>query len=187
MHPLELHLVHTSGRDKKNLAVIAVLFTLTQYPNENLTDIIAAFNELTMKEYENSMNDVKLDDEIENVRKRHKTVYIGLDLMRILPQDSLEHYYYYGSLTTPPCTEGVHWIVLNTKIGISKSQLDVIHSNILKHNNRKTQNINKRVIFTNVLSKCFELEVNCVQLKNINCNYVVIYVYLSILFYFFQK
>lgn len=41
----------------------------------------------------------------------------------LLPKD-LHHYAYDGSLTTPPCTEGVHWIVLKEPIFITASHLE---------------------------------------------------------------
>jgi carbonic anhydrase len=45
------------------------------------------------------------------------------DLMKVLPKD-LKHFYAYGgSLTTPPCTEGVQWIVLKEPIELSKEQI----------------------------------------------------------------
>ena len=47
-----------------------------------------------------------------------------LNLMKVLPKDR-EHYYAYGgSLTTPPCTEGVQWVVLKKPIEFSKEQID---------------------------------------------------------------
>ena len=33
----------------------------------------------------------------------------SLDLMGILPKEWQKFYYYKGSFTTPPCTEGVRW------------------------------------------------------------------------------
>ena len=40
-----------------------------------------------------------------------RTALPPFDLRSFLP-DSLTNYRYLGSLTTPPCTEGVHWVVL---------------------------------------------------------------------------
>lgn len=36
------------------------------------------------------------------------------------------HYHYIGSLTTPPCTEGVNWTVFNTPVEMSKTQIQNI-------------------------------------------------------------
>ena len=44
--------------------------------------------------------------------------------MKVLPQDREHFYAYGGSLTTPPCTEGVQWIVLKESIELSKEQID---------------------------------------------------------------
>jgi Eukaryotic-type carbonic anhydrase len=45
---------------------------------------------------------------------------------RLLPADRAYHGYE-GSLTTPPCTEGVHWIVLEDPITISGEDLAQFH------------------------------------------------------------
>ena len=47
-----------------------------------------------------------------------------LDLMKVLPKNREHFYTYGGSLTTPPCTEGVQWIVLKEPIELSKEQID---------------------------------------------------------------
>jgi carbonic anhydrase len=41
-----------------------------------------------------------------------------------------EHYRYEGSLTTPPCTEGVHWIVLKDPMTVSSDDLARYHERI---------------------------------------------------------
>ena len=70
----------------------------------------------------------------------------GLDLdmseLRPLPQ----HYYRYeGSLTTPPCSEAVQWLVMADKREISAEQMTAIVSR-LHHNNRPVQPLGDRAI-----------------------------------------
>jgi carbonic anhydrase len=62
----------------------------------------------------------------------------------LLPS-SLEYYKYAGSMTVPPCTEGVTWIVLKTPIEISQDQL-VAFQNMFGINASPLQQLNSRVI-----------------------------------------
>ena len=48
---------------------------------------------------------------------------VQVNLSAMLPKNRA-HFAYEGSLTTPPCTEGVQWIVLLTQPSVSRSQLD---------------------------------------------------------------
>lgn len=67
-----------------------------------------------------------------------------LDLSTILPDDS-SAYSYEGSLTTPPCTEGVHWLVLEDRITLSPAQLEVL-TDAEDHNARPTEPLGDREI-----------------------------------------
>ena len=47
-----------------------------------------------------------------------------MDLNRMLPEDR-RYYTYMGSLTTPPCSEGVLWIVMKQPVQASQEQIDL--------------------------------------------------------------
>ena len=50
---------------------------------------------------------------------------------------------YSGSLTTPPCTEGVSWLVMTSPIELSAAQLSVLDV-LFENNNRPMQELNDR-------------------------------------------
>lgn len=46
------------------------------------------------------------------------------DLNRLLPDDKASYYHYLGSLTMPPCTECVKWVVFKKPVEVSARQMD---------------------------------------------------------------
>ncbi len=62
----------------------------------------------------------------------------------LLP-DTLTYNNYPGSFTTPPCTEGVNWMVLTNPVEMSADQIAAF-SNIIGHNNRPAQPLGDRAI-----------------------------------------
>lgn len=56
------------------------------------------------------------------------------------------YYRYNGSFTTPPCTEGVQWLVMNTDIGLSGEQITAF-TEIVDGNYRPVQPLNDREFF----------------------------------------
>jgi carbonic anhydrase len=52
-------------------------------------------------------------------------------------------YRYSGSLTTPPCSEGVSWLVMTTPVELSSAQLSQLES-LFEGNNRPVQPLNDR-------------------------------------------
>ena len=49
---------------------------------------------------------------------------VTIDLSQLLPADR-RYYTYMGSLTTPPCSEGVQWVVMRHPVAVSQEQLDI--------------------------------------------------------------
>lgn len=56
-----------------------------------------------------------------------------------------KYFRYMGSLTTPPCSEGVHWYVLDTPITVGESQAKRF-SNAVGNNARPIQTLNNRLL-----------------------------------------
>lgn len=74
--------------------------------------------------------------------QEHEVASVRIDAEELLPADA-EHYQYPGSLTTPPCTEGVKWLVLNEPIELSAQQIDALRS-IIGTSNRPVQPLGTR-------------------------------------------
>ena len=66
----------------------------------------------------------------------------------LLPSERL-FYRYDGSLTTPPCSEGVKWFVLTTPIEMSAAQIETFRS-VINGNNRPVQPLNERELCVDV-------------------------------------
>jgi carbonic anhydrase len=67
-----------------------------------------------------------------------------IDLMQLLPEVR-SYWTYMGSLTTPPCTEGVLWMVLKQPLQVSSDQVSIF-SRLYRNNARPVQPANGRLI-----------------------------------------
>lgn len=64
----------------------------------------------------------------------------------LLVQKRDDYFLYNGSLTTPPCTEGVQWVVMKQPIIASEEQIQHYHDLLGFDNNRPIQPHNARII-----------------------------------------
>ena len=69
---------------------------------------------------------------------------LSLNLATVLPADG-GYYNFEGSLTTPPCSEGVNWMVLKSPIELSRAQIRAFQG-VVKFNARPVQPLNGRII-----------------------------------------
>lgn len=119
--PLEAHFVHL---DKEgNIAVVAVMFKEGK-PNRALEKV---WSKMPTREGETN------------------ALVVPKIAEALLPTD--KHYYRFnGSLTTPPCTEGVRWFVLKTPVTVSREQVEKFHHVMHHNNNRPIQPLDARVV-----------------------------------------
>ena len=71
-------------------------------------------------------------------------------LIRVTPNDLMPvkpaYYRYSGSLTAPPCTEGVQWVIMKEALKISRAQLSSLQQAIGESNQRPVQDSQGRMI-----------------------------------------
>ena len=119
--PAELHIVHRNADG--NLAVVGILL---KEGTEN-----AAY-----QPFINNLPAEKTDT---------KDAGVKINGMDLLPPVQTT-FRYSGSLTTPPCTEGVNWLLMTTPVDLSMQQLTALDSLFEGGNNRPVQPINDRTL-----------------------------------------
>jgi carbonic anhydrase len=67
-----------------------------------------------------------------------------LDLNELLPRER-RYYTYMGSLTTPPCSEGVLWMVMQQPVQVSAEQIGIF-ARLYPMNARPIQSAGGRLI-----------------------------------------
>ena len=121
-YDLEAHLVHADASG--HTAVVAILFKIGDTPSPMLDTL-----------WKNVSPEKEKVVEVSSV---------SINVKDLLPL-STGYYTYAGSLTTPPCTEGVTWYVFKTSVSISKAQVDAF-AKFYKHHNRPIEPTNHRDI-----------------------------------------
>ena len=119
--PMEMHMVHKSADGK-----LAVIGTLIEEGAAN-----PAFDAVWAHLPAEKGQEVRMPD-------------VMVDVDRLLPAERTA-YHYSGSLTTPPCSEGVQWMVMRTPIALSAEQIGKFRG-IIAGNNRPTQPLNERPV-----------------------------------------
>ena len=137
---VEMHLVHsliTHDPTKSEEAVVAIFFD-TSVENGRAHPFIESLN-------------------LKTLRTQHDIVVDEIPLMQLTQQMSTQQIINYkGSLTKPPCTEDVLWIILPTPLHMSQDQLNEFNDMWSGNsefangngNNRETIPLNGRKIYT---------------------------------------
>lgn len=120
LYDMVVHLVHKN--DEGQLAVIAVL--LEKGSEHPLIQTL--------------WNNMPLEKDMEVMPTE------PIDLMQLLPEIR-SYWTYMGSLTTPPCTEGVLWMVMKQPLQVSADQISIF-SRLYRNNARPVQPSNGRLI-----------------------------------------
>jgi carbonic anhydrase len=123
-YPLEIHLVHASADNK--LTVIGILGM--EGKKSDLFEFFKSFLPLANGET--------------------KEIHKEIDLTE-LSLESKDYFSYTGSLTTPPCSENVNWIMIKEPLVLSLDEVNSLKENMPVNNYRNEQALNGRKVYFN--------------------------------------
>jgi carbonic anhydrase len=128
--PAEAHVVFKNNETGK-LAVFSFLFSIADQWDEENT------------EWE------KYADAASQLVNVNDTINCTFNLSQLMQTNKRQYFRYTGSLTTPPCTEGVTWTIFTNTIPIAEKSLNQLRENIMKKDYRPVQPINDRIVYRN--------------------------------------
>jgi carbonic anhydrase len=123
-HPMELHLVHKLSADASAPLAVVGVFLDPGAEHTALKDMLA---NVPMAEYQ------ELD-----------SCTVQVDLNALLPAKK-SFFAYSGSLTTPPCSEGVQWLVMKDSMSMTDPQQMAFQS-LIGADARSPQPLNGRAV-----------------------------------------
>ncbi|WP_337965008.1 carbonic anhydrase family protein [uncultured Flavobacterium sp.] len=121
-YPLVIHMVHMNKEGK--YVVLAIMAQEDKEINEAF-EFLDKFLPLKVNE------SIKVNEDF-NINK-------------VLPENKA-YYTYTGSLTTPPCTEGVQWYIFKSPVGVSLKIIEDLRKIMPINNFRNVQPLNGRII-----------------------------------------
>ncbi len=128
--PAEAHVVFKNNQTEQ-LAVFAFFFTIAdQSHKEN-------------KEWE------KYADAASQLININDTIHCIFNLCHLMQVNDRKFFRYIGSLTTPPCSEGVIWTIFTSGIVIKEESLNQLRENLMTKVYRPVQPINNRTVYRN--------------------------------------
>lgn len=122
IYPIEAHLVHISEQDR--ITVLSILGI--EGEESQLFEFFESFLPL-----ENGAT---------------KEINKEIDLTKLSLEDQ-PYFSYSGSLTTPPCTENVNWVIFKQPIVLSLDEVLTLRKNMPLNNYRMEQPLNGRVVY----------------------------------------
>ncbi|XP_074054939.1 receptor-type tyrosine-protein phosphatase gamma isoform X2 [Macrotis lagotis] len=152
-NPDDFDSFQTAISENRIIGAMAVFFQVSQRDNPALDPIIHGLKGVVHHEKETFLDPFVLRD--------------------LLPASLGSYYRYTGSLTTPPCSEIVEWIVFRRPVPISYHQMEAFYSiftteqqdhvksvEYLRNNFRPQQNLNDRVVSKSAVKDAWNHDMN---------------------------
>lgn len=122
-YPLELHFVHRA----MDGAVLVIAVMVKEGEENSYFERLKVFKEID--------------------KNGKESTDIEFNPQKMYPKNK-SYYTYFGSLTTPPCSDNVTWIVFKKPIEMNEDEIENIAKHLPKSNNRPIQPLNGRVVYS---------------------------------------
>ncbi|CAF0867381.1 unnamed protein product [Adineta steineri] len=140
----ELHVIHRNQATNQT-AVLGMFIQSIKQANTTHTELrkrdTSTTGNVTSPEW------IKYLSAIGQLNQVNQTVALNLTLGSLFTSDTTKYWRYSGSLTTPPCTEGIIWTVFGEPIVVSEDYFDLLRDNIYAKDYRGPQPVNGRSVF----------------------------------------
>lgn len=139
LYPMEAHIVGKipkeevdSCGDEGCIVVFAIVYKISEEDNDFLQPFLGIAPEGAGEEFEQEFPE-----------------YFVVNFNKMIPEEK-SYYTWKGSFTTPPCTEGVTWVLFDSKSTVSSRQLTLLESRMAAVRNTCLEHAEKGTNLTSI-------------------------------------
>ncbi|CAF1174857.1 unnamed protein product [Adineta ricciae] len=160
--PGEIHFVYTNHLTNQT-AVLGIFMKSTAYDNETENMNMQSIDAETRQEW------LRFFDHAQNLTTEGSSTILSLNLEYLMGENLHDFWRYKGSLTTPPCTEGIIWTIFKEPIMFVESEFKNFRENIYFEDYRRPQPLYTRVIYRNFHNETLSTipDYNCCPAKSV--------------------
>jgi len=104
-------------------------------------------NDITRYEWQRYFNITQ------TLKSENDSITFDFNFTSLMGEDLQDFWRYQGSLTTPPCTEGIIWTMFKQPIGFMESQFKILRDNIYFEDYRGPQPLYNRTVYRNFINE----------------------------------
>ncbi|CAF0865752.1 unnamed protein product [Rotaria sordida] len=136
----EIHFVY-QNRQTSQLAVLGIFMQSHLHKKKFVFDK----NDVTRNEWQ------KYFDKAQTLTSENDSISCGLNVTSLMGENLKDFWRYEGSLTTPPCTEGIIWTVFKQPIDFMEEQIKNLRDNVYFEDYRGPQPLYNRTVYRNFI------------------------------------
>ncbi|CAF1585489.1 unnamed protein product [Rotaria sp. Silwood1] len=160
-YPGEIHFVYLNPITNQT-AVLGIFMQSLFFHNETQNSTVRILDEDTRKEWQ------RFFDIAQTLKAEENTTMMNLSLALLMGENLRDFWRYEGSLTTPPCTEGVIWTIFKEPIMFVENEFKIFRQNIYFEDYRRPQPLYNRKMYRNFLNETLSSipDYNCCSRKD---------------------
>jgi carbonic anhydrase len=159
----EIHFVYRN-LDTQQIAVLGIFMRSISIRNATQNNTVGLYDAETRQEW------LRYFDIAQTLQADNDSVIFSLNLALLMGENLTDFWRYQGSLTTPPCTEGIIWTLFKDEIIFIESEFQSFRQNIYFEDYRDLQPLFTRTIYRNFLNETVSSvpDYNCCPNKDQN-------------------